>query len=72
MSLLTPQHSRTTGVLPAGILTSLYSSGLTVAPKTLRTLVTLHLLQSHCTRGLQYPKQSDNEEIDRVKAADRV
>jgi len=24
-----------------------------------RTLVILHLLQSHCTRGLQYPKQSD-------------
>jgi len=24
-----------------------------------RTSVTLHLLQSHCTRGLQYPKQSD-------------
>jgi len=27
MSLLTPQHSRTTGVLLAGISTSLYSSG---------------------------------------------
>jgi len=27
MSLLTSQHSRTTGVLLAGILTSLYSSG---------------------------------------------
>ena len=24
-----------------------------------RTLVTLHLLQSHCTRGPQYPKQGD-------------
>jgi len=30
-----------------------------VIGKPFRTLVTLHLLQSHCTRGLQYPKQSD-------------
>jgi len=24
-----------------------------------RTLVQVHLLQPHCTRGLQYPKQSN-------------
>jgi len=33
------------------------TAGLT--SRTFRTLVTLHLLQSHCTKGLQHPKQSD-------------
>jgi len=37
----------------------------------LRTLVTLHLLQSHCTRGLQYPKQSDWRLTGSSKAAGR-